>query len=97
MSWINQCRAAFLAHANSLLAKKKGSREQILKELSRQSGIPKTVLEKWWNKKTPSNKICIQCKREPVFLNPETGRPLLKTSKAYGLCGKCRSNLLAKK
>ena len=51
MAWTDQCKIAFKTSADALLWMKKGRKGimVILKELSKQSGIPYKTLYRWWN------------------------------------------------
>ena len=71
MAWTDQCRIAFQVNAKGLYLTQKGRKNltKVLKNLSRESGIPYKTLERWWYEEKSERK-------KESLKNEETrGRP----------------------
>ena len=101
MSWTEIVRDVFLVKAKTeLLLRGQGARpEDLLRDLSEESGICLEVLEGWWNGGPPEFSdvgvsppdICILCKERPVYIRSDTKRPYGAESRVFGLCGSCNA------
>jgi hypothetical protein len=109
MAWTEQCKVAFHANATAKLGKFKNKNRKlagVLRELSKESGIPWRTLEGWWREQTSRYPItrentcdkkmvdpgmmCKRCGKQPVEICH--GKPRTENSKYYGLCRGCRDN-----
>ena len=109
MAWTEQCKVAFHANATVRLGKFKNKNRKlrgVLRELSKESGIPWVTLRDWWYEQTKQNSIgsenttdktypapqtpCIRCGQNPV--ETKNGKPRSEDSKYYGLCNACLQN-----
>ncbi len=94
MAWTEQCRVAFKTNADALLYQQEGKRNiaRVLKELSKDSGVPFTTLKRWWyeEEKTKngtldriSTKSTTKAQNSPTpsSLEPETERPICELCK----------------
>lgn len=94
--WVKQCAGLFQMHARTLYAQKKAGITNLLKQLSRESGIPYNTLYQWFyetDKPTDikggkGGRICIQCK--PRQIERPKGKPRSRASRYFGLCSHCR-------
>lgn len=91
MGWIEQCGAILKVKADAINMMKPKNNQGInvvIKQLSKESGVPFTTLKRWYlnNGNRPT---CIKCNKRPVHTT-NMGRFLTKASKYYGLCTACR-------
>jgi hypothetical protein len=93
MSWIQQCKNAFLIQAEILYAKNKKNgmtKKKIVQQLSKESKIPEKTLTNWWKTEAELNQLCIECQKRPIIISETTGKPLTNKSKYYRLCSPCK-------
>jgi hypothetical protein len=90
--WITHCKVAFITEAQTRHYQRKNKRiDLVLHEMSIDSGLPVSLLSKWWaeNKYKIEVPLCKVCNKNTVKLY--RGKPLTKKSKYYGLCSTCKS------
>jgi hypothetical protein len=109
MAWTEQCKVAFHANCTAKLGKFKNKNRKlsgVLKELSKESGIPYRTLENWWYDQThfisrentgdriypDPGMMCIRCGENSVHMDKRKKKPYSEESKYYGLCNACRRN-----
>ena len=113
MAWTEQCKVAFHANCTAKLGRFKNRNRKltgVLRELSKESGIPFNTLNRWWYEQTKArSKKSIYTKNDadscdsPLEMCERCkekpvflnhGKPYTKESKYYGLCNPCRMNQL---
>lgn len=103
MSWVDQCILAFKTKAEAIYWKNNGKVDfkEIIKDLSKESGIPYNTLSQWMNdqkindqKISDERPLCRICHKNNVEIDPRDK----KLYPSRRLCGTCRKTAtLAKK
>jgi len=104
-SWVDACKAAFKVKADALIFRatknrKPPSRNRVMAQLSMESGIPKSILKRWYYEKEqervtgkPFNMpLCRKCNKRPVDIISTSMNPVRLTdsvSSLWGLCSTC--------
>jgi hypothetical protein len=101
--WINKCKAVFKSKVDSMTATNPANglytqrgALKVIRRLQKGSGIPLTVLQRWYYEKEMERKtgkpfktpLCIKCKIKYVRFTQFAVAPL-KTGKYVGLCDPC--------